>query len=439
MRKKLFGLLAVLVFLLSACSSKNTATNGGDAGGTQAKKDPFELVVYYPFAQDWSQEEFQITFADPIQKKFPYMTVKYIVGGKIQDLITAGQKIDIVFASVGASANNLLNVELQYDIAPQLKKFKYDLNRIDPAILDQGKKMANGSLYGLPVYVPPSAIYYNKDLFDKFGVAYPKDGMTWDDLFELNKKMSRNFAGTQYYGIGTSYNHQVLLNQMSIPIVDPATKKVTYDTDPRWSTWVQNIVNFYTLPGIERLKSNQLNEPNERNRFFKDRDVAMFLALTALHTDKEINDMNWDLASFPTFKDQPGVGPQAYPAFFFVTSISDHKDDAFEAIAYLTSDDYQMARSKEGKFLSVLANKAVRQAFSQDNGLYKGKNIMAMQPQKYAPAIPFTKYNNVVNGDLGAAIKEVIMNNKDINTALRETADKSNKKIADAEAASAAK
>ncbi|UUZ97159.1 extracellular solute-binding protein [Paenibacillus sp. P25] len=276
-------------------------------------------------------------------------------------------------------------------------------------------------------------------MFDKFGVPYPKDGMTWDDLYDLNVKMTRNFDGTQYYGIGASYNHQVLLNQLSIPIVDGASMKVTYDTDPRWNAWVQNLVRFYQSPGNDLLKANQLNEPNERNRFFKDRTVAMFMALTALHTEKEINDMNWDIAPFPSFKDSPGVGPQAYPCFFYVTSMSDHKDDAFQAIAYLTTDEYQLQRSKEGKFLSVLSNKSIRQAFGQDNSLYKGKHITALQPEQYAPASEFNKYSSTVNGDLGAAMKDIILSGKDINTALRETAEKSNKKIADAEAAAGAK
>lgn len=438
-KKAALGTLTALLLLLPACSTKDAPGGNSPVEMKDVKKDPVELIVYYPFPQDWSEEEFQKTFAEPIQAKYPYMSFKYIVGGKMQDLITAGQKLDIVFASTGASVANLLNVDLQYDITPLIKKHGYDLSRIDPAILDQGKQMANGALYGLPVYVPPSAIYYNKDLFDKFGVPYPQDGLTWDDLAEINKKMTRSFDGVQYFGIGASYNHQVLLNQMTIPLVDSKTKKVTFDTDPRWNTWVQNFVRFYKLPGNEQLKSNQLNEPNERNRFFKDRTVAMFMALTALHTEKEINDMNWDLAPFPSFKDNPGVGPQAYPAFFYVTSTSDHKDDAFDAIAYLTSDEYQTQRSKEGKFLSVLNNQSIRQMFGQENGLYKGKHVAALQPAKYAPAGAFHKYNTTVNGDLGAAIKDIIMTNKDINTALRETAEKSNKKIEEAETASGGK
>ncbi|UUZ79748.1 hypothetical protein LJK88_32365 [Paenibacillus sp. P26] len=147
------ALAAGLLLILSACSSGGTDSGGG-TGDPATKKEPVELVVYYPFPQDWSEEEFQKTFAEPIQHKYPYITIKYIVGGKMQDLITAGQKIDIVFASTGASVGNLLNVNLQYDITPQIKKLGYDLSRIDPAILDQGRKMAGGGLYGLPVYVP---------------------------------------------------------------------------------------------------------------------------------------------------------------------------------------------------------------------------------------------------------------------------------------------
>ena len=36
----------------------------------------------------------------------------------------------------------------------------------------------------------PLAIYYNKDLFDKAGVPYPKDGWTWEDFQDTAVKLT---------------------------------------------------------------------------------------------------------------------------------------------------------------------------------------------------------------------------------------------------------
>ena len=49
-----------------------------------------------------------------------------------------------------------------------------------PALFQTG--VVDGKSSFLTKDYSPLAIYYNKDLFDKAGVPYPKDGWTWDRL-----------------------------------------------------------------------------------------------------------------------------------------------------------------------------------------------------------------------------------------------------------------
>jgi multiple sugar transport system substrate-binding protein len=46
-----------------------------------------------------------------------------------------------------------------------------------------------GKLYGIPNDMAIYAIYYNKNLFDQKGVAYPKDNWTWDDFMKTAKSV----------------------------------------------------------------------------------------------------------------------------------------------------------------------------------------------------------------------------------------------------------
>lgn len=426
-----------LAMLVSACGSDKAVTDPSKEDAVvPISKEPVQLSIYFPFPADWPEADFMKTFAQPITAKFPHITIKYIAGGKIPELLAAGEKIDIIFASIGASPTYLQENKLEYDISPLIKKFNYDLNQLEPTMVDMAKQFARGGIYGLPVYTPPSTIYYNKDLFDKFGVPYPKDGMTWDQLYDLSRSLTRTDAGVTYYGLGSSHGHLAMMNQLSIPLVLSDTKKSTFDTDPRWKSFADNLLRFYMLPGFADIKSNQISEPHERNRFFKDRTVAMFIALTALHSPQELGNMNWDLASFPVLKDKPGVGPQAYPTYFYVTSMSQYKDQAFEAIAYLTTEEFQSARLKEGRFLTTSSNKSLRQSFGQNNPVYAGKNVKAFQPDQYAQAGSVNKYNGNGIGEINTVMKDVVFGGKDVNTALREASERVNKQIQEAEAAS---
>ncbi|MCC2686345.1 MAG: hypothetical protein K0R75_3244 [Paenibacillaceae bacterium] len=435
-KKIMFLAISVLLAFTIGCGNRNSGGNGATAANSSVlKHDPVELVFYYPFPQDWDEAKFMATFGEPIHKKFNYITVKYLSGVKgstIPELVTAGQTIDVIAASIGATAANLLDPGFQTDITPLIKKHNIDLSKMDSSMIDLAKQYANGGIYGLPVYVPPTTVYYNKDIFDKFGVSYPKDGNTWDDMYELDKKLTRSDGGIQYYGFGSSYGHTYLLNQRSIPLIDPKTLKSTLYTDDRWKDYFRNFVRMYKLPGYEILKSNQLSEPNERNEFFKDRIFATFTALTALEPEQNLQGLNFDFASYPVFADKPDVGPQAYPAFFYPTATSKYKDDALDAIAYLTSDEFQMVNSKSAAFVPASPNLEVLKAFGQDNPTYKGKHVTALKPKKYAPAGAVTRYDKT--GADNTTIKNLILKNQDLNEALRAGAEKIDKAIEAAEA-----
>lgn len=76
------------------------------------------------------------------------------------------------------------------------------MSKFNPEALDSTKPYgAKGEQFLLPFTINFYAFFYNKDVFDKLGVAYPKDSMTWDDVIELARKTTRNQDGVQYRGV----------------------------------------------------------------------------------------------------------------------------------------------------------------------------------------------------------------------------------------------
>jgi multiple sugar transport system substrate-binding protein len=47
-----------------------------------------------------------------------------------------------------------------------------------------------GTLPGLPIEISPPLIMYNKEMFDRAGLAYPTENWTWDDMVELAKRLT---------------------------------------------------------------------------------------------------------------------------------------------------------------------------------------------------------------------------------------------------------
>lgn len=76
-------------------------------------------------------------------------------------------------------------------------KNQFDTSVINKNALDAFK--ANGLQYGLPFSFSNVILIYNKDLFDKAGIAYPTNDWTWDDQLEAAKKIRA--LGKNIYGL----------------------------------------------------------------------------------------------------------------------------------------------------------------------------------------------------------------------------------------------
>jgi len=83
--------------------------------------------------------------------------------------MAAGNTPDIV-GPVGTEGRGWIEDKV-LDLQPLVDKVGYDLSAVDPAFL-KFYKTSNG-LVGLPFAIYPSALFYNKDLFDQAKLAYP--------------------------------------------------------------------------------------------------------------------------------------------------------------------------------------------------------------------------------------------------------------------------
>lgn len=425
---------AAFILALAGCGGGQPegAAGGNAESGTKPQekaKEPIELYIYNTSA-DWDKDDyFMKEYGQHIRKQFPHITPVYVPtsAGSLEKLAAANQRIDLIISSVGRSFT-ILNSAFQTDLTPLIEKNKFDLSRFEDSSLAMIKQMGNGAIYGIPFSTLPAPLYYNADLFDKFGVPYPTEKMTWDDLYDTAKKLTRREGERQYYGLAMSPNHYMLRNQLSLNLVDPATLKSTIDTS-QVKSMMDNIIRFYQLPGYD-LDTKQLSVGGQRDLFIKDRAAAIWLPVSTMHTEAELAGMNWNIASFPSFPQLPGVAPQVYPVYWFISVNSKVKDQAFEVISFLSSESFHMQKSREGSFVSLLKSDAVRKAFGQDAPMYKGKNVAAMIPGKTAAPSPQSKYYADAASVLNTGVfAQVATGKKDVNTALREAEESLTKKI----------
>jgi len=143
-----------------------------------------------------------------------------------------------------------------------------------------------------------------------------------------------------------------------------------------------------------------------------------------------INDIDWDIVSLPTFADKPKIGSQSMPAVFGITSTSKHKDEAMEVIKFLTSEQEQISESKKG-VMPATVSEAARKAFAQDTP-FKNKNWNALYYNEIAPGTAKSNYQLSIEKAFTASIQQIVEGQKDVNTGMREAQEQAEKIIAEA-------
>jgi len=431
MKMKWIPSLSVLALLAAAgCGSNEgagTKAEGDAPAPAQVKpepKGPVELVVVTPDA-DFSEE-----FLIKLGKKFPNYTFRHInqstKGSSIPELLTNGTPIDIFGKSGGGFAEEYLANKLEYDMTDLVKKYNINPADYEKGLVDYVRKLSGGKLYALPGNGNNLIVYYNKTVFDRFGVPYPKNGMTWSEMMEVAKKLTRNEDGKQY--IGLSGHTQLLLNwnQMGMPFVDPKCGAPTMNKDERWKTFFQTIFGDSTL--MQAYQGTGMTFTKGNSAFYSGTvGMMIFNSNTATLAGSDLEKLDWDMVSMPTFAGLPNVGTPMNATLWAVPAISRDKDAAMEVIAYLLSDEYMGEVSRRGKLVSKQTDVILKNFGSEATP--KDKNWSAIIYNKFAPFPEKAPYEPKILTINEKYANDYMAGKVDLNTALRSMEEEAQKVI----------
>ncbi|MFC3767136.1 ABC transporter substrate-binding protein [Paenibacillus sp. GCM10012303] len=427
--------MTIVCALLSAsCSSgKQPAANGADSGGKVAELQPVTLTFYTRTVLD----DFELYVNRFVQKKFPHVTLKVVEnkqGTRIEELVAAGDIPDIIWEGL-TNIGTLVDLKVPADLTPLAQRYGFKFDKYDPKMLDTIKSYAPKSeIYYLPYNVLAFALHYNKDIFDKFGVPYPKENMTWNEAIELGKKLNRSDGGLTYVGLRPPLDINRMQSQLSLAYVDPATEKAVVHTD-KWKKLFETFKSTYGTPGQPVVKSFF----EARDEFLNKRTVAMLPDILLLQNSEmpklESDGFRWDFVTYPSFEDKPGIGPGVFSDGFVIPNGSKNQDLAFQIAAYLSTDpEVQMEAGKNGRLTATNDKKLLEQAFD-NNPAAKGKNVKSVVSQNYPEPYATSSYHTAARAIVNGRLLDYVNGKSDVNTLLQQAEEQVNKKVGEMKAA----
>ena len=202
MKKLLIAVLCIAMVGMFAACGGGSDSGSGDSGSSGA----ITINIWDANQQDGIQE----ICDDWTAQGNPEVKVEVIDWDNYWTLLEAGasggQMPDVFWMH-----SNTAQMYMENDMLLKLNDYIDADDSIDMTKYYEGVKdlytRDDGGIYALPKDHDTIALLYNKAVFDEYGVDYPADDWSWDDVYEAAKKITEGSNGDVYgYAVNTSNN-----------------------------------------------------------------------------------------------------------------------------------------------------------------------------------------------------------------------------------------
>jgi multiple sugar transport system substrate-binding protein len=144
---------------------------------------PTPEPVTISFAHDAEQSEHWEAVASAFSKENPHITVvlKPVRDQRQRLSLYRSDEVVDTFELDPWLFGTLFQEGYLQDLSPFVDEDSaFDVSDFYPSLVDMARPQ--GAMVAVPAAVDPGVILYNRDLFDRYGVPYPKNGWTWQDF-----------------------------------------------------------------------------------------------------------------------------------------------------------------------------------------------------------------------------------------------------------------
>jgi ABC-type glycerol-3-phosphate transport system substrate-binding protein len=297
--------------------------------------EPVTISFVHPEDPTGSYERWVQEF----QEQNPHITVELVSRGSINASEYAKEDVFIISQFelseyVGKQAVLDLTGFIEQDEA-------LDIGDFYPAVLDVFR--SSGRQWALPFAVDMMMVYYNRDLFDRYSVAYPQLGWDWGDF--VDTAMSMTDPGADLYGYALQhlnessvYEPVILIYQHGGGIVDDLKSPTRATLDDPLNI---EAMEFYAALMYDYGVSPTAQESQRMGRPYPwrsvmEQKVAMWSTLYSERGGlRWPTDWGFEWGIVPMPRDQM-AGTLAITDGLFISAASEHPDVAWQWARFLS-------------------------------------------------------------------------------------------------------
>ncbi|RED65835.1 ABC transporter substrate-binding protein [Cohnella lupini] len=302
---------------------------------------------------------------------------------KIKDIMTGSNPVDVMIINDLSMLGTLVNENLLKQLDPMLKEDEIDINEFVPTVIDGIKEEGNGFLYGLTPTYTPSALYYNKKIFSKAGVELPTDGMSWDQVFNLAKRLKSGTGKDSVFGFsfnqwGAGDNYWDVQNfaaPLQLRMYDEKAETMTVNT-PQWEAIWKSATDLYkdhVTPHQDDMQygptdggmgaGKEVYNPFQGQLFMNGKvamtvgDYGLINQIQQLNDNSEklkMDPLEWDVVSMPYHVGKEGIGGSIYlNQLSGINANAANSEDAWEFVKFMNGKEWAKLKARSTYELSA--------------------------------------------------------------------------------------
>lgn len=399
MKHKIFALLVITAIMLGACGAPSTeapvavpteipVTQVPAMADTVAPAEPVTIRF-----SSWGKPEQNAAIASMVaafKAKYPNIEISEEYDpydGYFEKKTTqiAGNQLPDVFAldtsSICdyASANRIVDLTEATNAGTPTGDLLATLSPSALANLNIG-----GKQYAYPLAGGALLLYYNKDMFDAAGLAYPDPSWTFQDVLDAAAKMSVDNNGDgeldqwgYYPNYYNSEDFASILHRFGARWLSPDGKTAVSNSPEAVAAvqFIQDLIYKYKVtPRPQDVEG--IESPFAAGLVAMYEDISPFMS-----TARDITDFKWDVTSIPLgFNGQQGGGPLRGNPNFVVSAASPNIPQATLLAAYLASPEAQTILGQAQGRMPVQADGLAAWAVKPPENISVISDILTTQP-----------------------------------------------------------
>lgn len=275
----------------------------------------------------------------------------------------------------------------------------------EPAL--EGWGMYDGKVYGLPGDVDIYAMFYNKTMFDKYGIPYPDETWDWNKYLEVARKLTKDLNGDgriDQWGCIPDPWWQDYVWQNGGEIISKDGKKCLLDQPEAYEAiqFASDLrCKYRVAPGVTDMADIG------PQKMFTNGMVGMYITgswAAALVFHKEIKTFDYDVAPIPKGKRRAAF---MGGASFGILKLSKHKKEAWELVKFMTGPEIQAHFARTQHIIPSRRSVAESGAYLYLKDKPKNKQAF-IDAIKYGRVIPNVEcsreMNDIINNEIVLAV-----------------------------------